>query len=130
MPQLRVERLRPLVYLHDDVVEGVEVGVAEVHPDGADGEPEPPRALPDDDGRLEAVDDQRRQVATRAAIAAAGAAGRLDGGGTGTDHLLRQGVITTRTMVVEWKICQIVVIIKTFLLLPFGRFLFDCHYLT
>ena len=52
-PQPGVEGRRALVHLHDQVVNRVEVGVAEVDADGADGEAESTRASPYDDGCVE-----------------------------------------------------------------------------
>ena len=64
------------------MVDGVDVRVSEVDPDGADGEAEPPRAAPHDDGRVQRV-DERREVAAGGGVAtrrsARPAAGRLDG---------------------------------------------------
>ena len=53
-----IERRRSAINLHNEVVHGVEIGVAEVDPDGPDGEAEPPRPSPDNDGRVEAVDQR------------------------------------------------------------------------
>ena len=50
------------------MVDGVDVGVAEVDSDGADGEAEPAGAAPHDDGRVERV-DEGREVAARRGVA-------------------------------------------------------------
>ena len=56
-PQTSVEGGAALVHLHHQVVDCEEVGVTEVHPDGADREAEAARTTTNDDGRLEGVDE-------------------------------------------------------------------------
>ena len=69
-------------HLHDEMVDGVDVRVAEVDSDGADGEAEPAGAASHDDGRVQRV-DERREVAAGGGVAtrrrARSAARGLDG---------------------------------------------------
>ena len=62
------------VHLHDEVVDGVEVGIAEIHPDGPESEAEAPGSSPDDDGRLQRV-DERGEFSARTGVPAGGSAG-------------------------------------------------------
>ena len=50
------------------MVDGVDVRVAEIDSDSADGEAEPAGAAPHDDGRVERV-DEGREVAARRGVA-------------------------------------------------------------
>ena len=73
-PQPRIVGRRAPVHLHDEVVDGVEVCVPEVNPDRPESEAEASGASPDDDGRLERV-NERRELPARTGVPARGCAG-------------------------------------------------------